>query len=282
MSGSDPEDCAASGSCNGGQQGILSTFIIGAIGSNTRVFYDFGENKGVTEVHTGTVIHEYDNTKMVLYGKILNRQSENDFKFTYAMVDRAGVAGEYSAYGIKAQTPLPVVFLHFDVRKDGNLAALTWTTANEQNNLGFEIQRSKDGAIWSKVDFVISKANNGNSLTQLNYQYWDKYPSTGINLYRLKQVDFNGASNFSQMKSVTFGDAPNIEIFPNPTDDYFIIQGLQDNEIIKILDMTGKIIFAGGGNRYQEVSLKGYLSGMYQIIVLRPDGTSEVFKMIKL
>ena len=66
---------------------------------------------------------------------------------------------------------LPVSLTSFSGYKEGNSNKLLWTTASENNNNGFEVQRSSDGANFTAIGFVVSKAIGGNSTSELNYNF---------------------------------------------------------------------------------------------------------------
>ena len=111
---------------------------------------------------------------------------------------------------------LPVDFLSFTARNDNAAVVLDWSTATETDNDFFDIERSADGREWATLDRV-----NGQGTTELvnNYQYRDLEPLTGRSLYRLRQVDFDGAYAYSALVSVTRGgknDGEAVSVFPNP------------------------------------------------------------------
>ena len=74
---------------------------------------------------------------------------------------------------------------------------LKWRTDSETNNRGFDIQRSYDGQLWKSIGFA-----NGGGTTQhtRNYNYID-YPNPGIIYYRLRQVDWDGQFDLSNIVS---------------------------------------------------------------------------------
>jgi hypothetical protein len=112
--------------------------------------------------------------------------------------------------------PLPVQYLNFSVSKQGDDARLLWTTAMEENNKGFEIQRSTDASSWTEIAFV---AGAGNSQTSKDYQWLDKNLKAGNYYYRLRQVDYDGKSHFSKIVQVRFGGNLSLELRqnrPNP------------------------------------------------------------------
>jgi len=116
---------------------------------------------------------------------------------------------------------LPVSWLGFSAKKAGKNVELDWIVANEKNNAGFEVQRSKRNAFsgqymaWEKIGFVEGK---GDSDRTALYDFIDTNPHAGINTYRLKQIDLDGKSSFSAVKTVEFIDFTEaLQIFPNPT-----------------------------------------------------------------
>lgn len=91
-------------------------------------------------------------------------------------------------------TTLPVDFISFDGVTLEKINRLYWETANETNNAGFVIEKSKNGISFDSIGFV-------NSLNQstANYSFDDKSPWTGSNFYRLKQIDQDGNFKYSHI-----------------------------------------------------------------------------------
>ena len=72
---------------------------------------------------------------------------------------------------------------------DDGVVKLKWSTASEQNNDYFTIEKSKDG-----LDYIIvtTLPGAGNSVYKIDYQAVDRDIEPGILYYRLKQTDING------------------------------------------------------------------------------------------
>jgi hypothetical protein len=87
--------------------------------------------------------------------------------------------------------PLPARLTDFNAAATNRDVVLTWKTGSEQNNKGFEIQRSNNGAEWYPIGFVNGA---GESSTTRNYTYTDRSLSPGNYYYRLEQKDFDGNS----------------------------------------------------------------------------------------
>ncbi len=114
-------------------------------------------------------------------------------------------------------TPLPVELVYFEAKKEGINAELSWQTASEENNVGFEVEVSADGKNYYKIGFVESKAGNS-SVTQ-NYTFVDnRNGKNGTLYYRLKQLDADGTYKFYGPRTVSFETIAQTQskAYPNP------------------------------------------------------------------
>ncbi len=114
------------------------------------------------------------------------------------------------------EAPMPVELISFSAAIDQNSVRLTWKTATELNNLGFEIQRKAMSEDWAKIGFV----NGRGTTTSLNeYSFVDNSLSLGKYLYRLKQVDVNGSFTYSGIVNVDLNQPNQFKLeqnYPNP------------------------------------------------------------------
>jgi Secretion system C-terminal sorting domain len=111
---------------------------------------------------------------------------------------------------------LPITLTSFSAKPTATTAILNFSTATERNNDYFSIERSKDGATFTEIGRV---AGNGTTFEKQDYIYTDASPSKGINYYRLKQVDFDGAFTYSGVVSVTIGRGGTFVVSPSPAAD---------------------------------------------------------------
>ena len=112
---------------------------------------------------------------------------------------------------------LPVELVSFNAEKENKFSHLTWETATERNNKYFEIEHSIDGAEWKSFSVVNTKAKDGNSNDKLVYEAYHLKPITGINYYRLKQIDKDNTYEYSSIRAVKFDDSISApQVFPNP------------------------------------------------------------------
>lgn len=138
---------------------------------------------------------------------------------------------------------LPVELITFQAEKQFQDIKLSWTTATESNNSGFQIERSSDGQFWKALDF---KSGAGDSHTELSYSWIDPSPLIGHNYYRLKQVDFDDQFTFSKIIIVDweqiFTSRP-LSIAPNPVAEHLNLTNNTDETLETcIYDLNGRYI----------------------------------------
>jgi hypothetical protein len=110
--------------------------------------------------------------------------------------------------------PVPVKLISFTAIPSSSKVELLWSTAFEQDNNHFEIERSPDGNHFSRIGNVNGQ---GNSVEIRNYSFTDNQPMNGISYYRLKQVDGDGKATYSRIVRVTLERTGNrYIIYPNP------------------------------------------------------------------
>ena len=98
-----------------------------------------------------------------------------------------------------ADTPVPVELTSFTGITNNGAVELSWTTASETNNQMFEIQRQSSGSEFTTIGFV---NGHGTTTETQEYNYVDRTVSTGIYSYRLKQIDFDGTYEYSDVVEV--------------------------------------------------------------------------------
>jgi len=140
--------------------------------------------------------------------------------------------------------PLPVELSSFVSLVIGGNVKLNWTTSSEDNNSGFEVQRSIINGEWSVVNFV---RGIGNSNSPQNYSYEDRNLPSRKYKYRLKQIDYNGNFRYYDLQNeVVIGIPEKFSLsqnYPNPFNPATVIRySLIENRFttLKIYDINGK------------------------------------------
>jgi hypothetical protein len=112
---------------------------------------------------------------------------------------------------------VPVELTSFIAAVSGNNVALSWSTATETNNSGFDIERSIDGKDYSTIGSV---EGAGTVTEPISYVYNDINLSPGIYYYRIRQNDFDGSYKYYSLNSEVEITAPVVysiqQNYPNP------------------------------------------------------------------
>lgn len=180
-------------------------------------------------------------------------------------------------------TATPVTLMSFDAHKKDNTALLVWATATEQDNKGFDVERSMDGRSWSSIGFVASQSETGNSALKLDYNYTDNNPLNGKNYYRLKQTDHNGIYTYSEVKMVSIDKVTTVNIYPNPATSIVNLSGLTGNESIYVYNASGRVVKQFKAEQeLVQVPLDNLEPGMYYINITDQAGSTTAYKIMKV
>jgi len=113
--------------------------------------------------------------------------------------------------------PVPVELTSFTASVSGTDVILSWMTATELNNSGFQIERRTGEESWNNLGFV---EGHGTTTETQSYSFLDKNLASGIYNYRIKQVDFDGSYKYYELNQEIEIEAPNAyslsQNYPNP------------------------------------------------------------------
>lgn len=188
---------------------------------------------------------------------------------------------------LSALGTLPVTSLTFYGKQTDTGNLLYWTTATEQNNLGFNIERSADGVLFNTIGFT---EGSGNSSVQQSYSFTDKLPLNNKNYYRLKQMDRDGKFTYSAiiLLQATARSAV-VSMYPNPVSDKIniTIQTSRSEKIQwQLLNNKGQLVKQGnwqltqGSNALPAINISHVASGIYYL-KLNSSSLQQVTKLIK-
>jgi Secretion system C-terminal sorting domain len=189
----------------------------------------------------------------------------------------------FSPFGITSNIAiLPVTFINFSGSRIGNRNKLSWTTGSEQNNLGFEVQRSLDGQNYDNIGFVNTLAPGG-SVRNLTYNFTDSNVTAGkVLYYRLRQVDINNQSRYSVIVKIKGEQAPKLTIdaiAPNPVQSSFtasISSPIKNLVNVQVQDLMGRILLQQQvsimpGTNVIPVNVSSLHNGVYVLKVVSND-----------
>ncbi|MFN8299883.1 MAG: T9SS type A sorting domain-containing protein [Chitinophagales bacterium] len=196
----------------------------------------------------------------------------------------AGVPGGiYTGFGHyamkKASTggALPVELIYVNAEPKTSSIAVTWATAIEINNKGFEVQRSTDGVNFTTIGWV---DGGNNSTMTLAYEYDDMNVQQNITYYyRLNQIDNDGASTFSYVVSAQIGGTTEFTVsqpMPNPAVDVtrmVVSTSAAQTVEVRVVDVTGRIVVENknvslsAGSNTISLDVQNIASGDYLAVV---------------
>lgn len=178
---------------------------------------------------------------------------------------------------------LPVKLVDFTTQLNQGTVKINWSTATEENNDNFIIERSANGNDWSAIKTV---KGAGNSTSLIKYESTDFSPLSGTSYYRLRQTNFDGQTTFSEVRTVENTNAKNkISLFPIPNSGNTVtlagITNLNEQEI-SLMNAAGSVLYRSNLTK-TSVELPNLNAGLY-IIVLRNKmtGESESFRYVKI
>jgi hypothetical protein len=183
-----------------------------------------------------------------------------------------------------ACSPLPVIFSSFTASRMHSTVALRWSTSTEINNSGFAVERNVNGS-WIQIAWVPTQAVNGNSDATLNYAYNDVNDANGISQYRIRQIDIDTKSKYSEIRSVRGdGQLGKLIVFPNPTNDGRVTISFEngsDSRIVSVIDMSGRSIKEYKNVTNNSLVIDNLQPGMYTLKVVVPQtGEQAVQKIV--
>lgn len=207
---------------------------------------------------------------------------------TYSVADDQ--AGEYAANSLTYSTPLtlgsslPVVFSSFDVSCRSSQALISWSTETETNSSHFVIQKSIDGSSWSDLRSITAA---GNSSMRKYYQV--TVNQNGNAMYRVKQVDMNGSTGYTSVRSTDCGSNTAITAYPVPAKDvlHISVNATTGQQVmLQMTDATGRKVRAlagrlAAGMNYFDMNVSGLPAGYYLLQVIRDQQETETISVIK-
>jgi hypothetical protein len=209
-------------------------------------------------------------------GVISNQIGQNitvtpDVATTYIVrVSGGGVCeNQLDTVEVAVCTLLPIKLIAFEAQFRDYNVYLNWETASEIDNDFFTIERSENGLTWEAIQKI---KGAGDSNTLLSYTFIDKEPYQGLSYYRLKQTDYNGSFEYSQVVSINANLSPteDLRIYPNPTTNTITITGTESElSEFKIYNMvgqeiTGLVIISKQKNRLS-IDLSKLSKGIYYV-----------------
>ncbi len=254
----------------------------GSSSANVTLNWKSGASSGITNVSDITIYFDNGGGSWAdLSGTPTGTTSSGSVTASATSTQLAATPGFFTFGDNTGTNPLPVSLISFTAQYKDNQVILNWSTASEQNNSYFDVERSIDAANWTTIDQVRGHGttNAFNSYSSMD-NLIDAIPS-GTFYYRLKQVDFNGAFAYSMIRSVDVANQPyTFSAYPNPTNSTLNViwtNNTSGNTTVKLVNAIGIIVYeqsAGGmGIIQKQVDLSGLTNGIYYLQIIKENNT---------
>lgn len=144
---------------------------------------------------------------------------------------------------------LPVELTHFGAKlNEYNQGLLNWKTASETNNKGFEVEHAQPNSAEMAFE-TIGFVNGAGTTTRIqNYAYQTEQLSVGTHYFRIKQIDIDGTSTYSEIEAVTVEAKDQMmTLYPNPTAGKTMIELgelIEGDVLVKVINYTGQTVFS--------------------------------------
>lgn len=221
----------------------------------------WGSNSGVNTANVGELT-----IARFAGGNWVNESAAGSGNSTSGTVTSNSSVSSFSSFVLANATtnnnPLPVKFLYFRANSIKPYVTLEWATAEEVNCRGFEVQKSGNGIDFYTLEFIKSKAANGNSYQNLYYSFIENLPAKGTSFYRLKQLDYNGDFSYSGIIKNKETEKTGWQVKEN-------ILSVNTNEQIEnrieIIDIRGNICYTSAFENAATIDLSSLAAGFYYL-----------------
>ena len=188
---------------------------------------------------------------------------------------------------LTGSAPLPVELLQFSAVRQGAGVQVAWATASEKNSDYFVVERSDNGRTFATLKRLEAQ---GNSTARHDYAIFDAAPLPGTSYYRLRQVDRDGKTSYSNVALVRFdGQAgtPALVAYPNPaTDTGFKLSASNlggGSGTVRVFDGLGRLVHTqdvtSGAVQATIQPAQPLASGMYFVTWTTTDGLKLTTKV---
>lgn len=273
-----------------GKQDLVKTQNVNNLLTTTYDYHPLVGVKSVTDPNGKVIYYEFDG-----FGRLSNVRDNSatgsirkSICYNYAgqvtsciAVNVTGFAAPHQLFLLVPASPPPgaSTLINFVALKDEQTALLTWNTEYEGDSQQFDIEQSTDGRSWSRIGSVDAK---GKGARLQYYSFRDNSPHDGQNLYRVKLVNVDASSEYSNDEMVEFGSQ--LSVYPNPVPagaslriDDLPLERIRE---VKIYDVNGKAVYSSKSPKL-EIDVSDFHPGAYILQVTQKNGAVYVRRIVK-
>lgn len=181
---------------------------------------------------------------------------------------------------------LPIELLSFTGTQQNNAIQLKWETATEKENAYMAIEASKDGVHFVEIG---QRKGAGTSLEPNTYSFMDINPFTGINYYRLRQVDLDGKPTYHNIIAVKYEgkSVQGIKIAPTLVSTDFTLVSenpMPAGSTVQIVDTKGSVVqqlLIDAETSQKTVNVAALPTGIY-FATVKTGNTLQTLRFVRL
>jgi hypothetical protein len=217
----------------------------------------------------------------------INLSQNTDVTFT--ITDDKNSTGTNRFYIIfRKSSALNMLFLSMNAIQKEKGVLITWKTDEEADDIrNYKVEHSTDGIHFAEIGCINAGKEKAN-----NYEFLHLNPAAGNNFYRLSAIKINGEIRYNDIKRIVIaGIESSIKVYPNPIQQGIIqLQFYNQSSgiyLLNLFDLVGhkkfsKKVLVERGNSSQIITLKKEIAnGVYNLEVIKPDGSKSVLKIEK-
>jgi len=177
-------------------------------------------------------------------------------------------------------TILPLRLLSFNAAKNENGTAKIWWNVNGDDDVkSYIVQKSLNAKDYSNFATIIANGKN-------TYETNDDVELKSTTYYRVKFVNKNGSSTYSNVVAVTPKKSIGLEIFPNPVKNNLVIsyKAINKEANVSITNLEGKNVNSTtikAGTTQTSIDISALNKGTYIVTFLDVDGNRTSKKIVK-
>lgn len=222
---------------------------------------------------TGSSNHDLQNSgtwNVTVTGLCINGQIQGTYNTALPSENCSTIANCFDS-NCCDPTPVPVTWLSVEALSIGpSLNKVSWSTAQEIDNQYFTVERSTDGRLYKAIG---NADGAGNSTDVREYEMYDADAPTGTAYYRVKQTDFSGEFEYSQVVVVVGSSTPMVELQPNPANDILSVNwsNAAKADAIRVIDLRGVQVYNTSiepGQNNIELNIQNLDEGVYILEIL--------------
>ncbi len=200
---------------------------------------------------------------------------------TVTIPDNYTITYNTTSVVLTKQSALPLTWGSFTLGESNGSILVNWSTLQETNTSHFVLEYATDGKKFVSAGRV-DAAGYTNNPEYYTFSYQPKSGETNF-LFRILQVDLDGKSSYSEIRSIRLSTVKEVQVYPNPVHNLLNVNILSNNSRVLVFDATGRVVknnlFANKGT--QQMDMTGLPAGIYHVSVMDKETVIFTGRIVK-